>query len=43
MKPWHRLLRGVVGSPSLEEFSNYVDVALRDVDEWWWWAGGQTR
>jgi len=28
---WHRLLRDVVGSPSLEVFMKRGDVALRDV------------
>ena len=27
---WHRLLRGMVGLPSLEVFKNHVDAALRD-------------
>jgi len=27
---WHRLLRGMVGSLSLEVFKNHVDAALRD-------------
>jgi len=31
MRHWHRLPRGVVESPSPEEFKNRGDVALRDV------------
>ena len=31
MRQWHRLLREVVESPSLEVFRKRVDVALRDV------------
>ena len=31
MRQLHRLPREVVKSPSLEEFKNRVDVALRDV------------
>ena len=31
VRQWHRLLREVMGSPSLEVFKNRAGVALRDV------------
>mgnify|MGYP001855906276 CR=1 FL=1 len=31
VRQWHRLLREVMGSPSLEVFRSHGDVALRDV------------
>jgi len=31
VRPWSRLPRAVVGSPSLEGFKNHVDVALGDM------------
>jgi len=31
VQQWHRLPREVVGSPSLEVFQKYVNVALRDM------------
>ena len=44
VRPWLRLPRAVVESPSLEGFKNRVDVALRDMVEqaWWGWVGGWT-
>jgi len=43
-RPWPRLPRAVVESPSLEGFKNHVDVALGDMVEqaWWGWVGGWT-
>lgn len=40
VKPWNRLLRGVVESPSLEEgFKTGEDVALEDM-VWQCWGSG---
>jgi len=42
VRPWPRLLRAVVESPSLEGFKSHVDVALGDMVEqaWWCWVHG---
>jgi len=42
VRPWPRLPRAVVESPSLEGFKNCVDVAPGDMVEqaWWGWVGG---
>jgi len=44
VRPWPRLPRAVVESPSLEGFRNRVDVALGDMVEqvWWGCANGWT-
>ena len=44
VRPWPRLPRAVVESPSLEGFKHRVDVALGDRVEqvWWGWVGGWT-
>ena len=44
VRPWPRLPRAVVESPSLEGFKNHLDVALGDRVEqaWWGWVGGWT-
>ena len=44
VRPCPRLPRAVVESPSLEGFSNHVDVALGDMVEqaWWCWVDGWT-
>lgn len=36
VRPWHRLPRTVLESPSLEGFKNCVDLASGDM--FWWWA-----
>jgi len=45
VRPWPRLPRAVVESPSLEGFKNHVDVAPGDMVEqaWWGWFGGWTQ
>jgi len=44
VRPWTRLPRAVVESPSLEGFKKRVDVAVGDMVQqaWWGWGDGWT-
>lgn len=46
VRHWRKLLRYMVGSPSLEVLKIYPDVSLGDIVYWWrwqWYFSGRTR